>query len=175
MTKYSSEFKAKVANEYLQGDITYQALAKKYHVGSKSSVECWVAYAVQHGLVSEIVKHRSFRHSQEFKLRVVKYAETHEVSQHQVAIHFAVSDDQVDHWIRDFRANGATGLRTLRGGVPSMVKHKQHNKDQRKVMATQLERDQTKIIRLEHELQDVKMQRDILKVLATLTKESHTL
>ncbi|WKF85690.1 transposase [Lacticaseibacillus pantheris] len=29
MTKYSSEFKAKVANEYFQGDITYQALAKK--------------------------------------------------------------------------------------------------------------------------------------------------
>jgi transposase len=41
MTKYSLEFKIKLVNEYLEGQISILVLAKKYGIPSKSPIYNW--------------------------------------------------------------------------------------------------------------------------------------
>ena len=43
MAKYSVEFKLKIVQEYLKGDIGYRALAHKYGIPGKKRIELWVA------------------------------------------------------------------------------------------------------------------------------------
>ena len=48
MTKYSTEFKMKVVKEYLQGNMEYISLAKKYNISNESVVRRWVnAFKIQ--------------------------------------------------------------------------------------------------------------------------------
>ena len=42
MAKYNTEFKMKVVKEYLEGNISYKELAKKYSIPDKASVRMWV-------------------------------------------------------------------------------------------------------------------------------------
>lgn len=42
MAKYSEEFKIKPVTEYLDGNIGYSSLAKKYNMGSQTSIRGWV-------------------------------------------------------------------------------------------------------------------------------------
>ncbi|WP_172372350.1 helix-turn-helix domain-containing protein [Sporosarcina jiandibaonis] len=48
MAKYNEEFKIKLVTEYLDGNIGYRSLAKKYNMGSQTSIRAWVkAYESQ--------------------------------------------------------------------------------------------------------------------------------
>ena len=48
MTKYSEKFKLKLVTEYLDGNNGYRSLAKKYNMGSQTSIREWVkAYEFQ--------------------------------------------------------------------------------------------------------------------------------
>ena len=48
MAKYSTEFKMKVVKEYLQGNMEYISLAKKYNISNESVVRRWVnAFKIQ--------------------------------------------------------------------------------------------------------------------------------
>ena len=48
MSKYNLEFKLKVIKEYLEGNIGYPSLAKKYNINSESVIIRWVnAYKTQ--------------------------------------------------------------------------------------------------------------------------------
>ncbi|NEZ00339.1 transposase, partial [Bacillus shackletonii] len=42
MAKYSEEFKKRLVTEYLEGNIGYGSLAKKYNMGSQTSIREWV-------------------------------------------------------------------------------------------------------------------------------------
>ena len=43
MAKYSTEFKKKIVDEYLKGNIGYSRLAKKHNIPSDKQVKIWVA------------------------------------------------------------------------------------------------------------------------------------
>ncbi|MCO6544094.1 MAG: transposase [Lactobacillus sp.] len=58
MTKYSAEFKAKVVQEYLTGRISYQGLATKYEISSKSMIMAWVNLVKAKGFKALKIKHR---------------------------------------------------------------------------------------------------------------------
>ncbi len=48
MAKYSEEFKIKLVTEYLDGNLGYKLLAKKYNMPSKHRLKNWVkAYKTQ--------------------------------------------------------------------------------------------------------------------------------
>ncbi len=48
MAKYKTKFKMKVVKEYLEGNIGYKGLAKKYSIPDHSTVRTWVnAYESQ--------------------------------------------------------------------------------------------------------------------------------
>lgn len=42
MAKYSPEFKLNIVNEYLQGNLGYDSLAKKYGIPHRKQIWTWV-------------------------------------------------------------------------------------------------------------------------------------
>ncbi|TBX31218.1 transposase, partial [Lactiplantibacillus paraplantarum] len=111
MVKYSSEFKSKVVNEYLDNDISYQALSLKYHIAGHSLVSYWVNSVRRQGLGTLKIKHRIQRYSQDFKLSVVDYIQTNGVSCMRAALRFGISRSLVSSWIKIYREQGIVGLR----------------------------------------------------------------
>ncbi|POB78223.1 transposase, partial [Vibrio vulnificus] len=80
MTKYSSDFKAKLVNEYLDGQISILGLSKKYGMPSKSPIYRWIHQAEANGLDYLISKKSHKEYSQDFKLSVIEYYKLHEIS-----------------------------------------------------------------------------------------------
>ncbi|QFR63523.1 helix-turn-helix domain-containing protein [Schleiferilactobacillus harbinensis] len=104
VTKYSNELKAKVVSEYLKGGIGYRELSVRYGIPSRANIRTWVNQARTHGIESLKVKHNKATYSQTFKITVVEYVHTHQVSRVQAAAHFGISPSQVNSWIRIVKA-----------------------------------------------------------------------
>ena len=171
MTKYNSEFKAKVVATYLRGGISYCTLCTRFGIPSTKTIRTWVNQARAHGLDSLKVKHTRTGYSQTFKITVVEYVHTHQISRAQTAAHFGISPYQVSSWDRIVREQGVTGLRSKRKGRPTVGKHKQI-KPIKKLEPTQEEKYKQEILELKSKLHEAELDRDILKALATLTKNS---
>jgi len=166
MVKYSSEFKSKVVNEYLDNDISYQALSLKYHIAGHSLVSYWVNSVRRQGLGTLKIKHRIQRYSQDFKLSVVDYIQTNGVSCMRAALRFGISRSLVSSWIKIYREQGIVGLRpTPCGGQPTM------NESENQFTPTKEEQYKQKISELKHQLYEAELDRDILKALAAITKK----
>lgn len=171
MTKYSSEFKAKIVSRYLKGGIGYKELCVEYGIPSTTPVRSWISQARAHGIDSLKVTHTRTDYSQTFKIAVVQYVHTHQVSRAQTAAHFGISPSQVNSWDRIVRDQGVAGLRSTSKGRPAMGKHKKI-KPIKKLEPTQEEKYQQEILELKSKLHETELDRDILKALATLTKNS---
>lgn len=172
MTKYSSKFKAKVVQEYLDGGVRYKDLTEKYHIADHSAVSSWVRRVQIHGMTSIKVRHQKRTYSQDYKMSVVDYIQTHEVSRAQTAAYFGISKCQVNHWIAIFRQQGVVGLRDKPcGRRPTMSKHKNLNNTKPQLTATKEEKYKQEITELKQELHDAELDRDILKTLAAITKK----
>ncbi|KMO89246.1 transposase, partial [Lacticaseibacillus rhamnosus] len=100
MTKYSSEFKVKVVQEYLSGRVSYNSLCTKYSIPSTKPVREWVKQAQVHGLESLQRKHTKTFYSLEQKLAVVDYYQTSGEGVASVAAHFGINASQVTVWAK---------------------------------------------------------------------------
>ena len=178
MTKYSSVFKAKVVSEYRRGGISYTDLCRKYNIPSKSPVIRWVHKAENDGLSAIKVKRTHRQFSQAFKLSVLDYVQTNEVSQTQAALHFGVSSCLISSWNRIVQDQGVAGLRPKPKGRHTTTTKRRNKKNGTKIFKTieptQEEKYQQEILELKTKLHHAEMDRDILKVLATMTKQSQT-
>lgn len=171
LTKYSSEFKVRLVSKYLKGGISYNDLCAEFGIPCGGVVKIWVKQARAHGLDSLKVKYTKTDYSQTFKISVVEYVRTHQVSRAQAAAHFGISPSQVNSWYRIVRDQGVAGLRPKPKGRPAMGKHKKI-KPIKKLEPTQEEKYQQEILELKSKLHEAELDRDILKALATLTKNS---
>lgn len=160
-----------MVSEYLKGGIGYRELSVRYGISSRANIRTWVNQARTHGIESLKVKHNKVTYSQTFKITVVEYVHTHQVSRVQASAHFGISPSQVNSWIRIVKDQGVTGLRAHRKGRPPMGKHKQI-KPIKKLEPTQEEKYKQEILELKSKLHESELDRDILKALATLTKNS---
>jgi len=171
MTKYSSEFKVKLVNEYFDGQISILGLSKKYGMPSKSPIYRWIHQAEANGLDYLISKKSHKEYSQDFKLSVIEYYKLHEISRLDTAIYFKISPSQVDSWIYKYNQYGVIGLRRRpRGRRPLMAKKK---KKQTRLNSTKEEKYKQEILDLKAKLHDAEMDRDILKALKTLRENDH--
>ena len=168
MTKYSSGFKIKLVKEYQTGDISIKGLAKKYQLPSKTPLLVWINQAKAHGLNSLAVKQNKRNYSQDFKLGVINYVNTNEVSRMKAAAHFGISPSQVNSWIQKFHEMGAAGLRDRPRGRPAQLNKSKKKKAIKKLKPSKEEKYKEEIIRLKAQLHETEMDRDILKVLTTL-------
>ncbi|QYH52725.1 helix-turn-helix domain-containing protein [Liquorilactobacillus hordei DSM 19519] len=164
MTKYTFEFKVKLVQEYWNGDVSYSDLMRKYNIPSMITIRKWVLQASVHGLSSLKAQHTKKVYSQDFKLFVVNYVKTHEVSQMAVAAHFGITFSRVNSWVNTFQKMGAAGLRKRPRGRPASMT-KSTNK---KLNPSAEEKYKEEILKLKAQLQETEMERDILKALAAM-------
>ena len=120
MSKYSSQFKLKVIQEYLQrGGL--KRLAKQYSINT-SDIRNWaLAYQAQ-GLPG-LQKRAHQYYTAEFKIRVLEYMKLHLLSARPAAAHFNIaSSSTILVWRRLYNEGGITALEPKPKGRPSMPK-----------------------------------------------------
>jgi transposase len=167
MTKYSKKIKVEIVSEYLSGGISQADLAKKYQIKDRREISRWINLAQAKGMDSLAVKQTRRAYTTDFKLAVVEYVKTHEVSQDATAVHFGISQSQVTNWLYRYKHQGVAGLRDKPQGRRATTMPK---KKKRTVLsATKEEQYKQAILELKHELYEAQMDRDILKTLVTIT------
>ncbi|WP_409076857.1 helix-turn-helix domain-containing protein [Bombilactobacillus bombi] len=174
MTKYSAEFKAKVVQEYLTGRISYQGLATKYEISSKSMIMAWVNLVKAKGFKALKIKHRKANYSIEYKLKVIDYYKNSGQGSNFVAAHFGISPSLVKNWVRFYAEYGIDGLRPNRKGRPIIMGSKKPKQKKLKpnVPLTEKEEYEQEIAQLKEELYYTQMERDVLKKLKAVLKNN---
>lgn len=166
MTKYDSEFKAKIIHEYITTSSSSRALGRKYKVDSRL-IRRWIQRYRSQGVNS--LKRRRHKRSftTDFKLTVINYYQTHEDSMTEVANRFDVLASQISIWRSQFKRDGIEALEPHPKGRPSKVKH---TKKQLRHLAnkSEVERLKEELSKKNQELYDTKLERDILKKSLTL-------
>ena len=103
--KYSAEFKCMVAKAYLNGEGSYQSIARKYDVGI-ASVELWVRRYQNHGESGFIRKPGNTAYSPEFKQKCAEAVIIEGNSVDDVVAKYNVSSRSVLlRWISVYNAN----------------------------------------------------------------------
>ena len=139
MTKYNLEFKLKVVKEYLEGNIGYLSLAKKYNIKSESVIRRWVnAYKTQDYEGLE-VKRKNNKYTLEFKLNTVNLYLTGEMSYQSLANNLKINNPSIiTRWVTEYREKGIEGLRPKKRGRPSkMTKTPKKSKDTKLELSSQ--------------------------------------
>ena len=161
MTKYKTELKTQIVQEYLSTSQSTNDLSKKYQISRRRIAE-WIQRYQLRG-IDALKKRRHKRiFTTDFKLNVIDYYQTHEDSMAEVAARFDILTAQVSSWRSQFERDGITALKPHPKGRPSKVKH---TKKQARQLAnkSELERLKEELAKKNQELYDTKMERDILK------------
>ncbi|WP_094777022.1 helix-turn-helix domain-containing protein [Anaerococcus rubeinfantis] len=122
MAKYKTEFKIKVVREYLEGNIGYKGLAKKYSIPDHSTVRTWVNAYESRGYEGLKLSRKSNSYSLDLKLNVVDLYLTGEMSYQSLANEFKINNpSMIARWVKEFREEGIEGLKAKKKGIPSIM------------------------------------------------------
>lgn len=169
--KYSANFKLKVVQDYLHNGYSYYELSKKYHIPSTSNISRWLQDYQQNGPTALIPKHSRKRYTTEYKLEVVNYYRTHDISVDKVAILYGIHPSQVNVWYRRYKNEGIVGLRPkAKGRPPKIMKRPKKNQN---LKPTEREAYQQRIADLEAKVAYQNMELDILKKLRALRQQEN--
>ena len=112
MTKYNLEFKLKVVKEYLEGNIGYLSLAKKYNIKSESVIRRWLNTYKTQDYEGLEVKRKNNKYTLEFKLNTVNLYLTGEMSYQSLANELKINNPpMIAKWVKDFKEEGIEGLK----------------------------------------------------------------
>ncbi len=127
MAKYSYEFKKEVVTEYLNGEGGLRYLVKKYNIPAKTTLEVWIAAYKEFGDKGLKRSKEKKNYSFEFKLHVVEWYLTTEVSYQQLALSVGINNPSlITKWVNDYRIAGTDALRPKRKGrKPKVAKPKE--------------------------------------------------
>ena len=117
MAKYSIDFKKTVVNEYLRGEGSFKALAKKHGIPSDTIIREWLANFERFGSESLMRSRQNQVYSFEFKLHVVELYLTGELSYQELALQVGMTNPSlINRWVRDYRAAGLEALKPKKKG-----------------------------------------------------------
>ena len=153
MAKYSEEFKMKLVTEYLDGNIGYGSLAKKYNMGSHTPIHGWVKAYESKGMDGLKRSKTKKEYSVQFKIDTIQFMLNTGASYLDTAIHFNLNTHSlIVRWMKEFRDHGIEGLKSKPKGRPSMsMKPNKHKKMEEKKLTREeeLERE-NELLRLEN-------------------------
>lgn len=102
---HTPEFRAQVSQEYLDGYGSYDFLATKYNIGSKT-LKQWVAKYRIYGIEAFTVKQGNSTYTGEYKVMCVKAVLSGEGSIDDIVAKYNISSRHVlRHWIMKYNAN----------------------------------------------------------------------
>ncbi len=117
MAKYSYEFKLKAVQAYLNGEGSYDYLAKKYNISACSKFKEWVASYKEFGKEGLLRSRQKKNYSFQFKLSVVELYLSSEVSYQELALSQGINTPSlISGWVNDFRIAGPDALRPKKKG-----------------------------------------------------------
>ena len=117
MAKYSTEFKKKIVDEYLKGNIGYRNLAKKYNTPGSKQIETWVAAFQRLGTEGISRSRQKKSYSFKFKLNAVELYLSTEISYKDLALQIKINNPSLlAQWVQRYRAVGVDGLKPNRRG-----------------------------------------------------------
>ncbi len=111
-SKHTPEFRAMVAQEYIDGGGSAYYLADKYHVG-RTTIQKWVALFRVHGINAFITQPGNKSYTKEFKLSCVEAVLSGEGSSVDIAAKNNLHPTVLESWIKLYNAN-----RELRNYMP---------------------------------------------------------
>ena len=130
MTKYKTEFKLKVVKEYLEENIGYKELAKKYSIPDHSTLRTWVNAYESQGYDGLKVSRKKNSYSLDLKLNLVDLYLTGEMSYQSLANEFKINNpSMIARWVKEFREEGIEGIKPKKRGKPSIMPNTDKNKD----------------------------------------------
>ena len=120
MSKYSTQFKLKVVNDYLRSG-GYLRVANRYGLNT-TDVRKWVVAHQLHGMAA--LQKRGYQHyTPQFKLVVLEHMRAYGASPRSTAAHFNIaSSSTILVWQRLYNEGGITALEPKPRGRPSMPK-----------------------------------------------------
>jgi transposase len=119
MSKYSTEFKLQVVNEYLKSG-GQKRVAHLFEIGH-SDVRKWSLAYQAHGLVG--LNPGPQTHTAQFKMQVLQYMATHQLSARSAAAHFNIaSPSTIWMWQKLYNEDGITALQPKHTGRPLKFK-----------------------------------------------------
>lgn len=170
MAKYSFELKKKIVLEYLNEEVGYKTLAKKYGIPAIKSIKTWVYNYNAFGDKGLFRSRKNETYSFEKKLSVVELYMTTEVSYQQLALQENILNPSlIARWVNDFRIAGADSLRPKK--KLKLPKEKLKSNTETNVSDVNTER----IRQLEDELLKLRIENAYLKELRRLRLEEETL
>lgn len=110
-----------VVKAYLNGEGGYNYLMDKYHISSTRRIADWVASYNHFGEEGLLRKRQDTNYSLDFKLKVIEYYLTTEISYQDLAIIFGINNPSLlNSWVSKFRKEGVEGLSKPKGWPPKM-------------------------------------------------------
>ena len=124
MAKYSEKFKIKLVTEYLNGNLGYTRLARKYNIPSETPLKNWVrAYKTQ-GIEGLKRRKRKEAYSVQFKLDTIQFMKETGASYLETANQFKLNNPSlINRWMKEFNEQGVEGLKPKPKGRPSMSRN----------------------------------------------------
>ena len=163
MAKYNTEFKMKVVKEYLEGNVSYKDLAKKYSIPDKSNIRRWVNAYESQGYDGLKVSRTNNNYSLDFKLNVVNLYLTGEMSYQSLANEFKINNpSMIARWVKEFREEGIEGLKSKKRGSPLNMQKTDNHKN-RKNKNSKTKEEVSELEKLREENYYLQMEVEILK------------
>ena len=103
-SKYTSEFRAMVAQEYIDGTNSMRYLADKYYI-SRATIQKWVALFRAHGINAFITQPGNRSYTKEFKISCVRAFLSGEGSLVDIAAKNNIQPTVLESWIKLYNAN----------------------------------------------------------------------
>ena len=163
MTKYNYKFKHKVVREYLNSDVSYSFLMKKYGIKSNSQIYNWLNSYREFGKDGLRLVKKNKTYSIQFKLNAIELYLTSKKSYQETANTLGMNNSSlIANWLRQFKEEGIDGLSRMKGRPTKMPKNKSKDLSQS---------DKDKIKELEAQLLTLRIENAYLKELRKLREQ----
>lgn len=131
MKKISFKKRLKVVGDFLEGKGSALSLARKYHV-NQATVINWLQLYKGKGVdaLQTDTQSGESQYSLVFRLKVLKWKETHQASSSETARHFNIfSSSTVRNWLYRYNKGGTAGLAPKKGPGSMAAQKKQTKKN----------------------------------------------
>ena len=176
MAKYSLEFKLEVVHEYLNGEGSYDYIAKKHNMPACSLIKEWVAVFRKLGKEGLIRSGQNNTYSFQFKVHVVELYLSSKVSYQELALSQGINNYAlIARWVNDFKIAGPDGLRPKNKGRKKILDIRESEKSSKTIEERSIDTSTEHVKKLEDELLKLRIENAYLKELRRLRLEEETL
>ena len=176
MAKYNLEFKLEVVQEYLNGEGSYDYIAKKHNMPACSLIKEWVAVFRKLGKEGLIRSGQNNTYSFQFKVHVVELYLSSKVSYQELALSQGINNYAlIARWVNDFKIAGPDGLRPKKKGRKKILDIRESEKSSKTIKEGPIDTSAEHVKKLEDEVLKLRIENAYLKELRRLRLEEETL